>query len=165
MFESPLQRALSRFDSHQATEWDYADELATMADWLCHGSEPSQALSRATRALDTFRGPITVKRWLHAVTTFEVHAGGGRCSHDLYLDSLVEGSPARGPGNRNGLDIEIHDRMVILEGIAGMRDNYRCALLLKEGHGLTVAQTSSLLGSSSASVRSILYRARQLIRS
>lgn len=164
MFDSPLQRALSRFNSHQATEWDYAGELSTMADWLCHGSESSVALREATLALDKFRGRPTVKRWLHAVTTREVHAGRARCPHDLYLDSVVEGNPARGPGNRNGLDAEIHDRMLVLEGIAGLPDRYRCALLLKEGHGLTVAQTSNLLDSSQASVRSILYRARQLIR-
>lgn len=75
MFESPLQRALSRFNSNQATEWDYVNELTA--------------------------------------------------------------------------------RMDVLENFAGLSDNYRCALLLKEGHGLTVEKTATLMESSTASLRSI----------
>lgn len=165
MFESPLQRALSRFNSHQATEWDYANELANMADWLCAGPERSRALLEATSSLDTFRGSAVVKLWLHALVTFEVHLEGEGCSHDPYLDSVVVGNPSRGPGNRRGLDAELGERMGVLDGLATLSDNYRCALLLKEGHGLSVTQTAQLMGTSTAAARSILYRARLAIRS
>lgn len=164
MFESPLKGAFPGSNPRQDTEWDYANELATMAEWLCRGAESSAALKSATDSLDTFRGPAMVRRWLHSVATFEIHPGKDRCSHDLYLDAVVEGQRTR-PGNRSGLDGELEERMEVLARVAALSDNYRCVLLLKEGLGLTVAQTARLLETSPAAVRSILYRARQLIRS
>lgn len=164
MFESPLQRALSRFNSNQATEWDYVNELHAMSEWLCHGGEQSDSLTAATRSIDTFRGPPTVKRWIHALTTFELHNGDPGCPFDVYLDSIVDGKVERGPGHRRGLEAELSQRMGVLDDFAGLSENYRCALLLKEGHGLTVEQTADLMETSTASLRSILYRARQTLR-
>ncbi|MEX2133753.1 MAG: sigma factor-like helix-turn-helix DNA-binding protein, partial [Acidimicrobiia bacterium] len=63
------------------------------------------------------------------------------------------------------LDAEIFSRLEVLEYLCTIPDNYRCALLLKEGSGLTVERTAFLMGVSKASLRSILYRARGAIDS
>jgi DNA-directed RNA polymerase specialized sigma24 family protein len=80
----------------------------------------------------------------------------------LYLDRLVEGrqSVDRRPSETSLVD-EVAMRLRVLESLCTIPDNYRCALLLKEGSGLTVEKTALLMGVSKASLRSILYRARR----
>lgn len=162
MFESPQTFSKQGRTDHPAG-WEYVDELEAMAEWLTSGPDRSPELAEAVAGMDTFRGTDTVKRWLHNVAT--AHLPGAAVSNES-LDRLVEGrgQRARLPTGR-ALDVEVSSRLAVLESLCTIPDNYRCALLLKEGSGLTVERTALLMGVSRASLRSILYRARRTIDS
>ncbi len=159
MFESPSQRA----SQEQGNGWVYLGELENMASWLCEGSEASAAISAATRNMDTYRGQVMVKRWIHSLTTFEIVNRHNESYYSDLLDRAVDGRRVRFPSGRV-FDQEIGTRLRVLERLCALPDNYRCALLLKEGHGLSVDKTAAVMGVSPGSLRSILYRARQSIR-
>ncbi len=162
MFESP-----HRFSKQGRPEppagWEYVDELEAIAEWLTAGADHSPELAAAVAGMDTFRGVETVKRWLHnfaSVHGSRAEGPGG------FLDRLIEGRRQRGPAPAgSALDAEIASRLEVLEHLCSIPDNYRCALLLKEGSGLTVERTAFLMGVSKASLRSILYRARRAVGS
>lgn len=161
MFESPRRFSKQGRPDHPAG-WEYIDELEAIADWLTAGPDRSPELARAVAGMDTFRGPNTAKRWLHNVAT--AHSGAG--AEAGFLDRLVEDKRQRGRiPTRPALDAEISSRLEVLESLCTIPDNYRCALLLKEGSGLTVERTALLMGVSKASLRSILYRARRALGS
>jgi DNA-directed RNA polymerase specialized sigma24 family protein len=159
MFESP-QQVPKQAPRGEAAAWEYLYELDAMAGWLTSGSDRSPGLTAAVAGMDTFRGPETVKRWIHNVAIAHLDAGPGAAA--LYLDRLVEGrqSVDRRPSETSLVD-EVAMRLRVLESLCTIPDNYRCALLLKEGSGLTVEKTALLMGVSKASLRSILYRARR----
>jgi DNA-directed RNA polymerase specialized sigma24 family protein len=162
MFELP-----HRFSKQGRPEppagWEYVDELEAIAEWLSAGPDRSPELAQAVAGMDTFRGAETVKRWLHNVASAHGYVAEGPAA---FLDRLVEGRRLRGEvPARAALDAEISSRLEALEYLCTIPDNYRCALLLKEGTGLTVERTAFLMGVSKASLRSILYRARRAVDS
>lgn len=159
MFELPSQRS----SRHQGTEWEYLHELQGMARWLCEGDESSPALRFATDAMDTFRGPEMVRRWIHRLNSVEIEHQIGKGERSEELDLFVEGQTSS-VANTGRLQQEVESRLALLERLCQLPDNYRCALLLKEGHGLSVERTAAVMGVSTASIRSILYRARQILR-
>lgn len=162
MFESPQMFSKQGRPDHPAG-WEYVDELEAIAEWLTAGADRSPELADAVAGMDTFRGADTVKRWLHNVASAHVSGAEGPAG---FLDRLVEGRRQRGASPaRPALDAEISLRLEVLEYLCTIPDNYRCALLLKEGSGLTVERTAFLMGVSKASLRSILYRARGAIDS
>lgn len=162
MFESPQPFSKPGRPDHPAG-WEYIDELEAMAEWLTAGPDRSPELAESVAGMDTFRGSDTVKRWLHNVATAHVSGAEGPAG---FLDRLVEGKRQRGAvPTGSALDAEISARLKALEALCSIPDNYRCALLLKEGSGLTVERTAMLMGVSKASLRSILYRARRVIDS
>jgi DNA-directed RNA polymerase specialized sigma24 family protein len=160
MFESPRQipKQARRGD---AAAWEYLYELDAMAGWLASGSDRSPELTAAVEGMDTFRGPETVKRWIHNVATS--HLDREIAGATAYLDRLVEGRHSAGRPPESSLTEEVALRLQVLESLCRIPDNYRCALLLKEGSGLTVERTALLMGVSKASLRSILYRARRAL--
>ncbi len=162
MFESP-QRISKEGRPEPPAGWVYVDELEAIAEWLTTGPDASPELAAAVSGMDTFRGVETVKRWLHNVAS--AHVSGAEVPA-AFLDRLVEGRRQRGavPSVR-AIGTETSLRLEILEYVCTIPDNYRCALLLKEGSGLTVERTALLMGVSKASLRSILYRARGAIDS
>lgn len=135
-----------------------------MSSWLCDGDEASAALRAATASMDTFRGSAMVKRWIHALTTFELEYEAGDSNFSDTLERMVEGRRVRAPVGI-AFDSEITARLAVMERLADLPDNYRCALLLKEGQGLSVERTAKVMEVSPASLRSILYRARRSLRS
>ncbi len=165
-----------RTQRDKGTEWEYLDELDAMAEWLYQGDEASPALIAATESLDTFRGASSVRVWIHNVVSSRVQrARPDRASRDddldRYLDQRVALSSSHGryagPSTHNPMTMrmQIGARMQVLEDLCRLPDNYRCALLLKEGANLSVSGTASLMKVSEGSLRSILYRARQNFRS
>jgi hypothetical protein len=118
---------------------------------LLNGSRPAPIAARSwaevVAGMDTFRGADTVKRWLHNVAS--AHVSGAEVPA-AFLDRLVEGRRQRGAVPVGpALDAEISSRLEVLEYLCTIPDNYRCALLLKEGSGLTVERTAFLMGSRS----------------
>jgi DNA-directed RNA polymerase specialized sigma24 family protein len=161
MFEAP-QQVPKHAPRGEAAAWEYLYELDAMAGWLTSGSDRSPELTAAVAGMDTFRGPETVKRWIHNVATAHLEAAPGDAA--WYLGRLAEGrqSVPRRPDETSLVD-EVVLRLQVLESLCTIPDNYRCALLLKEGSGLTVERTALLMGVSKASLRSVLYRARRAL--
>jgi DNA-directed RNA polymerase specialized sigma24 family protein len=160
MFESPRQIP-KQARRGEAAAWEYLYELDAMAGWLASGSDRSPELTAAVEGMDTFRGPETVKRWIHNVAT--AHLDREMSGPTSYLDRLVDGKASGRPPSESSLTQEVALRLLVLESLCRIPDNYRCALLLKEGSGLTVERTALLMGVSKASLRSILYRARRAL--
>lgn len=151
---------------------DYRLELESLARHLLQAPEPGpnsgpSALLDTVSAIASFRGVKTVRLWLHRTASTEArHVVGGDAyrSVDSYLDSVVDGRLDRRLPDPHDLAGELQTRMEILEVLAGLPDNYRCAVLLKEGEGLAVEEVARLMGTTAASVRSVLYRARHSLR-
>ena len=152
--------------------WDYRDDIEHLAALLCGHPEDAQdvahtAVVTAAEQIDSFRGEASVRTWLHTIITNECRSLRGRTisgSIDGYLDEALDGEVTSPPPDPESLAIELETRKEVIDALAALPDNYRCALLLKEGHGLTVGDTASIMGTSPASVRSVLYRARQSLR-
>lgn len=156
----------------QPDVWDYREDLQNLARYLCRNPEDAEdvahnALVKAVEKLDTFRGEASVRTWLHTIATNECRMLRRRKSPDPlddYLDSAVEGTVGVPEPDPEELAIELESRKEVMDGIASLPEKYRCALLLKDGQGLTVDQTAELMGSTPAAIRSVLYRARQALR-
>lgn len=152
--------------------WDYREDLQNLAQYLCRDPDDAEdvahaALLKAVQNLDTFRGEASVRTWLHAITTNECRMLRRRkspTSLDDYLDQVVEGRLGPVEPDPEELAIELETRREVMDGLAALPGNYRCALLLKDGQGLTVGETARLMDTTPAAVRSILYRARQTLR-
>lgn len=164
MTSQSLARALSQFIISEPDVWDYREDLQNLSAYLASGgeSEEPDALLAAVAGIDTYRGEITVQTWLHTVISRECARIAGR-EHpgpvDIHLDKALEGHPRPAAG-RSELKQELARRRQALDGFAALPEKYRAALLLKDGHGLTVDQTAVMMKASTAAVRSILYRAR-----
>ncbi|HSK06262.1 MAG TPA: sigma factor-like helix-turn-helix DNA-binding protein [Acidimicrobiia bacterium] len=147
---------------------EYSLELEGLARHLLQSPEQGRSpLVDTVPAVASFRGVKTLRLWLHRAASTEArHLVEGEANRkvDSYLDSVVEGGPDHRLPDRHDLAGGLQARMEILESLAGLPDNYLCAVLLKEGEGLAVEEVSRLMGTTSASVRSVLYRARHTIR-
>lgn len=108
----------------------------------------------------------TLRLWLHRTASKEARRlqprGAGVA--DTYLDSVAAGDFDRHRPPPYDLVRGIEVRIALLEALAALPDNYRCALLLKDGAGLTVGEVARVMGTSPSSARSVLYRARQTMR-
>jgi RNA polymerase sigma-70 factor (ECF subfamily) len=164
MHSQSLARALSQFNTAEPDVWDYREDLQNLATYLASGgeSEEPDALLEAVAGIDTYRGEQTVQTWLHTVISRECRRIAGRESPgpvDVHLDKALDGHPnpeARPPAMKSELAL----RRRVLDTFAALPEKYRATLLLKDGHGLTVDQTATMMGASAAAIRSILYRAR-----
>jgi RNA polymerase sigma-70 factor (ECF subfamily) len=152
--------------------WEYRDDLEHLARILCRHPEDAEdvahaALVKAAEKLDGFRGEASVRTWLHTITTNECRMLRRRKvpgNIDGYLDNVVEDVSMEPAPDPEDLAVELETRKEVMDGLAALPDNYRCALLLKEGHGLSVEQTAQMMGTTPAAVRSVLYRARKDLR-
>jgi DNA-directed RNA polymerase specialized sigma24 family protein len=159
------------FNSMAPDVWDYREDLQNVAAVSMGEArsldEGPSALEEALGRLHLPRGQSAAQTWLHiVVSSMALEAAGvtRRRSVDHYLDDAVGPDNVTQDRSPAGLDAEIVLRSKILDVIAALPDRYQAALLLKDGHGLTVGQTASLLELSAAATRSVLYRARAAIR-
>jgi RNA polymerase sigma-70 factor (ECF subfamily) len=152
--------------------WEYSQDLKNLAGILCCNTDDSpdaadSVLVGAAHRVQGFKGEASMRLWIHAVTSSEAQVLGHRHRPgeiDRYLDAIVDGDAHANPPRNQDVAGEMEIRKVIIDGLAALPDNYRSALLIKEGRGLTVEQTAAAMGTSEASVRSVLYRARQHLR-
>lgn len=164
MHSQSLARALSQFNTSEPDVWDYREDLQNLAVYLASGgdSDGNDDLLAAVAGIDIYRGELTVQTWLHTVISRECRRIGGREGPgplDAHLDQAVEGHPH--PEDRPPeMKKELATRRRVLDRFAALPVKYRAALLLKDGHGLTVDQTAAMMDASPAAIRSILYRAR-----
>jgi RNA polymerase sigma-70 factor (ECF subfamily) len=154
--------------------WEYRADLEKLARYLCRHSEDAEdvahdALLKASEKLDGFRGEASVRTWLHTIATNECRMLRRRkapSSLDQMFDeaALGELEIIGSPPHPEEVAMEIETRHEVLEAISGLPDRYRCALLLKDGQDLSVQEVAEAMGTTVSSVRSVLYRARQVLR-
>ena len=143
-------------------EWSYRDDLMGLAEMMVAADDGS--------ALSTPKGEVSLDElriWLHDTASTENEITKGEDSNGRvqeYLDDVVAGVPTSSRPNDKLLAEELESRKLILDGIATLPANYRVALVLKDGAHLTVERISDRLGTTEASVRSVLYRARRSLR-
>lgn len=169
---SSLGQALQRFKPIEFDVREYRHELEGLARHILRavpsGEGPGEpGLLDMAPALGRLRGERTVRIWLHRIASTETRQLRRREKPgpiDIYLDAVVAGQKGHEIPDRDDLALDLEIRMVILESFSGLPDNYRRALLLKEGKGLSVEDVARLMGTTNASVRSVLYRARHALR-
>lgn len=152
--------------------WEYREDLERLARYLCRHPEDAEdvahaALLKAAEKLDSFRGESSVRTWLHTIATNECRMLRRRrqpTSLDSYLDAAVESAIEGDEPDPEEIALESETRKEVLAGLETLPPDYRCALLLKDGQGLSVAEVADLLGTTEGAVRSTLYRARRLLR-
>jgi len=155
-----------------ADVWAYRDDLERLARYLCRDPDDAEdvahtALLKAAQKLDTFRGESSVRTWLHTITTNECRMLRRRkqpTSLDGYFDAAIEDGLTADQPDPEEIALELEARQEILAGLETLPADYRCALLLKDGQGLSVAEVSRMMDVSEASVRSTLYRGRRMLR-
>lgn len=156
--------------------WQYRDDLVALARYLCRNPEDAEdithnALLKAAGGLSGFRGEASVRTWLHRITTNECRALRRRRrppSLDDILDRVVEGDAVVSADDA-GIDpeeilVELETRREVLDALDGLPDRYRCALLLRDGRGLTMEQIAQHLDTTVSGAKSVLYRAREELR-
>lgn len=160
---------------HQGTGvWRYRADLERLAQYLCRHPQDAEdvahnALLKATEKLDGFRGEASVRTWLHTITTNECRMLRRRhspSSLDDMFETAATGELDLGDGSIDPEEIalELETRQEVLRAIGELPDRYRCALMLKDGRELSLAETARLMQTSVSAVKSILYRARAALR-
>jgi RNA polymerase sigma-70 factor, ECF subfamily len=157
--------------------WRYRDDLERLAHYLCRHRADAEdvahsALMKAATKLDGFRGESSVRTWLHTITTNECRMLRRRrapSSLDEVFDDLAAGATGGDLLAAEGVDpeeiaIELETRSELLRAMESLPDNQRCALLLKEGRGLSLEEIADVTGTTVSSVKSTLYRARRELR-
>ena len=169
---SSLGQGLQRFKPIEFDVQEYRRELEGLARHILRvvpsGEGPGEpGLLDMAPALGRLRGERTVRIWLHRIASTETRHLRRREKPgpiDIYLDAVIAGQKGHEIPDRDDLALDLEIRMDILDSVSGLPDNYRRALLLKEGKGLTVEGVARLMGTTNASVRSVLYRARHALR-
>lgn len=161
-----------RFNTMSTDVWAYRDDLERLAKYLCRDPDDAEdvahsALLKAAQKMDTFRGESSVRTWLHTITTNECRMLRRRkqpSSLDSYFDTVVEDNVSSNEPDPEEIALELEARQEVMAGLEALPPDYRCALLLKEGQGLSVAEVANMMGATEASTRSTLYRARKMLR-
>lgn len=154
--------------------WEYRADLEKLAQYLCRHSQDAEdvthnALLKAAEKLSGFRGEASVRTWLHTITTNECRMLRRRkmpSSLDDMFESAAHDRLELGddPIDPEEMAIELETRREVLEAVGKLPERYRCALLLKDGHELSIEEVAQLMETTVPSVKSILYRARQALR-
>jgi DNA-directed RNA polymerase specialized sigma24 family protein len=164
MQQSPLGDALHRFKRIKPDVWSYRDELDNLTRHLFRETDADEGSERVPIAGLT---EDLVRDWLHGFTRAESRLrrrGATSVAVEAYLDEMVHERTEFEPFYLDELATEVELRKDLLDALATLPRNYTFALLLREGRGLSVGETARLMGTTPASVRSVLYRARQAIR-
>jgi RNA polymerase sigma factor (sigma-70 family) len=170
MHPSANSQALHRFKPIGADVSEYWDELDGLARYLCEDAEDAHLIRALTPPDDELGGVsvrATMRIWLHHITAGEIRRVRPLDRPgwvDKYLDSVVVGHLAGDLLDPAEMAEEMEMRSMVLEAIPALPANYLIALLLREGRGTSVKDIAKTMKLSTASVRSVLYRARQSIR-
>jgi RNA polymerase sigma-70 factor (ECF subfamily) len=171
MLHPSIGHASTRFKPIDEHLREYRLELESLADHLLREPEIGAdnrpgMLVKVMKTLAVSPGVGTLRLWLHRTASTEARRLGLRGSGvtDSYLDSVAAGDFDRHRSPPYDLVRGVEVRIGLLEALAALPDNYRCAVLLKDGAGLAVGEVARVMGTSPSSARSVLYRARQAMR-
>ncbi len=155
-----------------ADVWRYRDDLSALARRLCRHPEDAEdvahsTLLKAAAAIEGFRGEATVRTWLHRIAANEcrmLRRAKSPSSLDHLLDADILDLEAAGLDPEE-LVVELETRRELLAALEEIPDRYRCALLLREGRGLSMEELAAALDTTVPAAKSLLYRARAALRS
>lgn len=166
-----LDQASTRFKPIDEHLREYRVELESLAGYLLRAETgtgtANSLLVTVMQAVAPSGGVGTLRLWLHRTASAEARRLVGRSASgvvDSYLDSVLTGTFDRSGPHPYDLARGVEIRIGLLEALAGLPDNYRSALLLKDGARLAVQEVARVMGTTPSSVRSVLYRARQAMR-
>lgn len=112
---------------------------------------------RAWRSLDRFRRQSALNTWLYRIVTRRCLDAIGARRTTEQLDAEYRESVADGPA---GI-VEQRERLeAVTRAIAGLPADQRVVLVLREFEGLSYDELADVLGTSVASVKGRLHRAR-----
>lgn len=155
--------------------WQYRQDLERLANYLCRHPEDAEdvahnALVKAAAKLEGFRREASVKTWLHVIATNECRMLRRR-KQPSSLDELFDRAAAADLPELRAEELdpgliaeELETRAELLTALEQLPDKYRCALLLKEGRGLSLEEVAEHMETSVSAVKSLLYRARGRLR-
>ena len=161
---------LGRSKSIPEDVWKYQWEMEELARYLCHEVEPGPrgpGAAGAVTAPSQVHMEVMLRTLLHRVVGSETRRIRRRSRVswvDGFLDVLIDTEMVGAIVDAEELTGELQTRLSVLEAFAGLPDNYRTAMLLREGRGATLGEIAAAMGITAGAVRSILYRARHQLR-
>lgn len=167
MSHSSFGRAIGGFKPIEHDVREYPAELESLSRYLIESIDEGIHPLFPLRGMAGTSREAAVRTWLHRVVSAETRHLMGRdqpAPVDLFFDSLASGRRPRPVADPEEVETDLSIRMNLLDQLSTLPGNYLAALLLKEGKGLRVQGVARVLGTTPASVRSVLYRARQAIR-
>jgi len=157
--------------------WAYADDLQRYASHMCRHREDAEdvaqnAMLKAAQKIDGFRGEASVRTWLHTIATNECRMLRRKLTPGPFDDALEAAlattqnampyAPQQGP---ESLAIEAENRREVVAALDQLPERYQQVIVLKDGCGLRAAEVARVLDSTIPAVRSVLFRARRMLRS
>jgi RNA polymerase sigma-70 factor, ECF subfamily len=151
---------------------EYRLQLERLARRLCgdpHDAEDvaQSALMKAVQARSEFRGEATVMTWLHRIATNECLMMRRR-KRPGSLDALVESggfAESAGGAGPEELALVSETQAEVLSALQLLPEPHRNAIMMVDGCGMSYAEASAMLGTTTAALRSTLFRARKQLRS
>ena len=127
-----------------------------------------EAFVRAYRAIRRFRGDSTFKTWLYRVATNVIRTHMARQKRrgafwGPSLDADEPGAPARAI-SREDVEADVIARDAIDKALAGLPEELRIAVTLRDVHGLGYREIADLLDVPIGTVESRIFRGRQRLR-
>jgi RNA polymerase sigma-70 factor (ECF subfamily) len=151
----------------------YRQELERLARRLCRNPHDAEdvtqnALLKAVKGFDDFRGESTVKTWLHRITTNEClmmrrkkTAGSLDELTDMGQSTYEPEDPSRAPDE---LAMVSETQTEVLAALDLLPEKYRNTVMLVDGCGMSYEEVAGATDTSVAAVRSTLFRARKALR-
>jgi RNA polymerase sigma-70 factor (ECF subfamily) len=126
-----------------------------------------EALLRAWRAIDTFKGEARFFTWVYRIALNEAKRRLQRepsraLVRSLDTDDAVDPPDFRAEPHARATHDEL--RAALARGVRGLALKYRAPLILRDVEGLSTAEAAAVLGLSEAAFKSRLHRARVAVR-
>ncbi|MGP0103657.1 MAG: sigma-70 family RNA polymerase sigma factor [Solirubrobacteraceae bacterium] len=138
----------------------HAGELLSFCVYMLSSRQDAEDAVQATlmsayRALRVDERPIALRPWLFAIARNECLSilRKRRPTVELNGEPALGGDPSR--------ELELHEEVGhIIEGLRGLPESQRAALVLAELHGLSQVEIAAVLGVRAEQVKAYVYQAR-----
>jgi RNA polymerase sigma-70 factor (ECF subfamily) len=130
------------------------------------------SLMKAAQKIDGFRGEASVRTWLHTIATNECRMLRRRVTPSPFDEALAatlaanqKAKPYAPEQSPESLAIEAENRREVVAALDQLPERYQQVIVLKDGCGLRAAEVARVLNTTVPAVRSVLFRARRMLRS
>ncbi len=161
-------------DVDDAIVWQYRQELEQLASRLCgnpHDAEDvaQNALLKAVRGYEDFRGESTVRTWLHRIATNECLMMRRKKTPGS-LDAMTQAGaasayePEDSARTPEELALVSEAQAEVLSALELLPPHHRTMVMLVDGCGMSYSDAAAATDTTVAAVRSNLFRARRTLR-